>query len=98
VSTGQTPWNFQGLDHKPKNTHGATHGTGYIGGRRWPCWTSVGGETLRPESIRCPSVGECQGRRMGVGGWGNTLIEVRGWVGGRGVSEVETWKGETFEM
>jgi hypothetical protein len=35
----------------------------------------VGGALLRPESVRCPSVGECQGRRTGVGGWGSTLIE-----------------------
>jgi hypothetical protein len=32
-------------------------------------WTSVGGEALGPEGIQCPSVVECQGRKMGVGGW-----------------------------
>jgi hypothetical protein len=32
-----------------------------------------------PEDVRCSSVGECQGRRIGVGGWGSTLIEAGGW-------------------
>lgn len=51
VSTGQTPQSSQGLNHQLKNTHGATHGTGHLCGRRWPCWTSVGGETLEPEGV-----------------------------------------------
>jgi hypothetical protein len=38
----------------------------------------VGEEALSPEGARYPSVGECQGGRMGVGGWGNTLIEAGG--------------------
>jgi hypothetical protein len=37
VSTGQTPWSFQELNHQPKNTHGGTHDTGLICGRGWPC-------------------------------------------------------------
>jgi hypothetical protein len=45
--------------HQPKTTHGA----GHICGRRWPSWTSVGGEALRSEGVRCPSVGKCQGGR-----------------------------------
>jgi hypothetical protein len=28
----------------------------------------VGGEALRPEGFRCPSVGKCQGRKTGVSG------------------------------
>jgi hypothetical protein len=40
-----------------------------------------------------PSVGECQGGRMGVGGWRNTLIEERQGGMGKGVPEGETWKG-----
>jgi hypothetical protein len=79
----------QGLDHQPKNTHGATHGSGCICGRGCPCWTSVGGEALGPESVQCPSVGECQGRRRGVGRWGSNLIEA-------GVSEGETRKGQSI--
>jgi hypothetical protein len=39
---------------------------------------------------QCPSVGECQGKRDWVGGWGNTLIEA---VGGGKLG-----KGITFEM
>jgi hypothetical protein len=31
--------------------------------------TSVEGAALGPEGVRCSSVGECQGGRMGVGGW-----------------------------
>ena len=68
VSTGQIPWSSQGLDHQPKNTHGVTHGAGYICGRGWPCWTSVGEEALGPEGVQCPSVGVCQGGKTGVGG------------------------------
>ena len=80
VSTGQDPppqgsW---GLYYQPKNTHGVTHGAGHICGRRWPCWTSVGEEALRPESVQCPSVGECQGGGTGVGGWGSILKEAGG--------------------
>jgi hypothetical protein len=36
------------------------------------------GEALRPEGVQYPSVGECQGRRMGVHGWGSTHIEAGG--------------------
>jgi hypothetical protein len=28
----------------------------------------------RPDGVHCPSVRECQGRRMGLGGLGYTLI------------------------
>ena len=59
----------------------------------------MGGDTLRPEVVRCPSVGECQGGRMRVGGCRSTLIEAGG--GGEWVWEVEkgsTRKGKTFEM
>ena len=63
------------LDHKLKNKHGGTHDAGLIYGRGWPCWTSVGGKALRPESVQCPSVGECQGGKMGMGEWGSNHIE-----------------------
>jgi hypothetical protein len=84
VSISQIPWSSQGLDHQPKNTHGLTHGAGHICGRRWPCWTSVGEKALGPEGVQCPSLGECHGKRLGVGGWGSTLIEAGGgeWDGG----------------
>ena len=29
----------------------------------------MAGEALRPEGIPCPSVGECQRGKVGVGGW-----------------------------
>jgi hypothetical protein len=49
----------------------------------------VRGEALRPEGVQRPSVGECQGRRIGVGGWRSILIEAgRGGKGWR-VSKVE---------
>ena len=83
VSTGQTPQSSQGLDYQPKSTHGGTHGAGrLICGRGWLCWTSVGGAPLGPEGVQCPSVGECQGKKTGVGGSGSTLIEAGG--GGMG--------------
>ena len=38
-------------------------------------WTSVGRAALGPEGIPCPSVGECQGRKAGVGGWAPSQIQ-----------------------
>jgi len=35
----------------------------------------VGGEALGPMKAQCLTVGEFKGRRAGVGGWKNTLIE-----------------------
>ena len=29
----------------------------------------MGGEALGPVKALCPSIGECQGREVGVGGW-----------------------------
>ena len=29
----------------------------------------MGGEVLSPMKAQCPSVGKCQGREAGVGGW-----------------------------
>jgi hypothetical protein len=39
------------LDHQSKNTHRATHGSGRISGRGWPCLASVGGAALGPEGV-----------------------------------------------
>jgi hypothetical protein len=69
VSIGRTSWSSWALDRQPKNSHRAIHGAGHICGREWPCWTSAGGEAIGSESVRCPSVGECQGSRTEVGGW-----------------------------
>jgi hypothetical protein len=71
-----------------------------ICGRGWPCWTSVGGEALGPEGVQCPSVGECQGGNMGVGGWvrehPHRSRERGGW--NRGFLKRRPGKGETIEM
>jgi hypothetical protein len=37
--------------------------------REWPCWSSVGEETLGPVKVGCPSVGKCLDVEAGVGGW-----------------------------
>jgi hypothetical protein len=29
----------------------------------------MGGEALGPEGVQCPRVGECQGGKIGMGGW-----------------------------
>ena len=65
----QDPWSSLELDNQPKYTHGGTHGSGSIFRKGWTCWTSVGGEALGPEGALYPSVEECQGRKMGMGGW-----------------------------
>jgi hypothetical protein len=43
-------------------------------------WTSVGETALGPESVQCPSVGECEDQRWEwVGGWvGEHPHRVRG--------------------
>jgi hypothetical protein len=48
----------------------------------------MGGETLGPVKVLCPSIGECQGLEVGVGGLGN-----REGGGDKSFSE-----GMTFEM
>jgi hypothetical protein len=101
VLTGQTSGReLLGTDPPTKNMHGGTHGAGHICGRGWPCWTSVGGEALWTEGARCSSVGECQYRRTGVGGWGSTLKEAG--LGGRRMGwkfpKGRPGKGKTFEM
>ena len=58
----------QRLNYQPKSTHGGTHGSSLICSRGWPCWASMGGETLGPMKAECTSVGECQGGEAGVYG------------------------------
>jgi hypothetical protein len=60
----QYPQSSQGLNHQPKNTHGSSH----ICSRGWPYRASMGGEALGPVKVLCPSVGECQGGEVRVGG------------------------------
>jgi hypothetical protein len=45
-------------------------------------WAGSPGFNQESSLAGCPSVGECQGREAGVGGWGHTLIGAEG--GGMG--------------
>jgi hypothetical protein len=67
ISTNQSS---QGLNHQSKSTHGGTHSSSHICSRGWPCQESMGREALGPVKAWCPTVGECQGREVGVGDWG----------------------------
>jgi hypothetical protein len=80
-----------------------THGSSYICSRGWHCQASIGGEALGPVKAWFPSVGECQGGEVGVGGWvggsRSRLIEAGGGGLGERVSRGEaTRKGKTFEI
>ena len=57
----------------------------------------MGGAALWPEGVQCPSVRECQGGKVSMGGWGSTLIETGVGVGDRGFLEGRPGKG-IFEM
>jgi len=48
ISANQTllPQSSQRLNHQPKSTHGATHGSSHICSSGWPYWASMGGEAL----------------------------------------------------
>jgi hypothetical protein len=53
----------------------------------------IGGEALGPVKVLCPSVGECLGQEVGVGGLGSRR---RG--NDQGFSEGKLGKGIAFEM
>jgi hypothetical protein len=55
------------LNHQSKSTHGITHGSSCICNRGCPSQSSVGGVGLGPVKALCPSVGEWQGQKAGVG-------------------------------
>ena len=60
-----------------KKTHGGTHGSSCICSRGWPSHSSIGGKTLGPVTVLCPSIGGCQ--EAGVGGLGSRgSVEVIG--------------------
>jgi hypothetical protein len=60
------------------------------------CWTSVGGETLEPEAVQCPTVGKCECRK--VGGGGRDLHRGRGGGMGWGFPEGRPGKRIIFEI
>ena len=68
IWTNQYPQSSLGLNHQSKKTNGGTHGSSCICSRRWPTWSSMGGEALGLVKVLCPSIGECQGQEVGVGG------------------------------
>jgi len=58
----------------------------------------MGGEALGPLKARCPSVGEFQGREVGVCGWvGEHPIEAGQRVWARGFPEGKPGKGITLK-
>jgi hypothetical protein len=92
ISTNQIPQTSNGLNHQQKSTHRCTHGSKCICSREWPCWTSMGGETLGSAKARCPTVGDCQDSEAIVGG----LVSRVGWD--KVFSEEKPGKGIIFEM
>jgi hypothetical protein len=50
-------------------------------------------EAVGPVKALCPSVGECQDGKMGMGRWMSTLIEAWGHVMGQGFLRGETRNG-----
>jgi hypothetical protein len=74
-----------------------THGSSHIYSKEWPCLASMRGEALGPVKAQCPSVGECQGREVGVDGWvGEHPHRSRG--GDREFLEGKLGKELTLEM
>ena len=46
-----------------------TDDSSHICSRRWLCWASMGEKALGPMKAQCRSIGECEGREVGVGVW-----------------------------
>jgi hypothetical protein len=68
ICTNKYPQSSEGLNHQPKSAHGGTHGSSCLCIRGWLSRSSMGGEALGPVKALCPSVGECQGQKVRVGG------------------------------
>jgi hypothetical protein len=68
--------NYPVLPHPPNYV------SSVICSRGWPSQPSMGGEALGLAKFICPSIGECQGQEVGVGGLGSR----RGVIGGFGDS------------
>jgi hypothetical protein len=94
LNSNQYPQSSLGLNHQSKKTHSGTHGSSCICSTGWPSLSSMGGVALGPVKVLCPSIGECQGQEVGVGGWGSR----RRWGADRGFLEGKLGKGITFEM
>jgi hypothetical protein len=60
------------LNYQLKKPHGGTHGSSCICSRGWPSQSSMGGEAFHLAKDLCPSIGECQGQEVGVGGLGSS--------------------------
>ena len=58
----------------------------------------MGGEPLGPVKASFPSVGECQGGEVDVGGWASTIIEEGEGRWDRGFAKGKLRKGITFEI
>jgi hypothetical protein len=83
VSSGQSPRAF-GDWTTNQSKHGETRGSGCICVKRQPCWTLVGRAALWTWGWGwgwCSCVVECQGRKMGVGGWVGKHTYIGRWRG-----------------
>ena len=81
IWTNQYPQSSLGLNHLSKKTHGGTCGSICICSRGWPSQPSMGEEALGPMKILCPSIGECQGQKVGVSGLRNRVRGEGFWRG-----------------
>ena len=61
---------IEGTKYELTSTPSA-HVTSCICSRGWPIQPSMGGEALSLVKITSPSIGECQGQEVGVGGLGS---------------------------
>jgi hypothetical protein len=68
ISANQYPQSSQGLNHKPKGTHGGTHVSSHICSIGWPCGTAMRGDALGLVKASSPCVWECQDREARVHG------------------------------
>jgi hypothetical protein len=57
IGTNQNPQSFLGLNHQSKKTHSGIGSSSCISSRGLPSGLSIGGETLGPVKVLCPSIG-----------------------------------------
>jgi len=84
--SNQSRQSSQELNNQPMSTHGETHDSSHIHSRGWHCPASIGGKALGPVKVHFPSVGKCQGIKVGVDRWewGHPLRSRRRGYGRRG--------------